>query len=104
MLAAAGHHDLVGLALTDHDHSVIEQALHSIDSAFEHHPELLDYALNILACTHGPAAKPMIDPLRGLDGLHSQHPQKCSRPDWMTILDLSGRFRKFFGGRSVFAG
>jgi hypothetical protein len=62
MLAAAGHHDLVGLTLTDHDHSVIEQALHSIDSAFEHHPELLDYALNILACTNDPAAKPMIDP------------------------------------------
>jgi HEAT repeat protein len=70
---------LVTTALHDADPTVRESALHAIDEAFNHRtlplrlfddlqrqlttlePALLDYALNILACTHDPAARPAIE-------------------------------------------
>jgi HEAT repeat protein len=70
---------LVTTALHDIDPTVRESALHAINEAFNHRalplrlfdalqrdlavlePALLDYALNILACTHDPAARPAIE-------------------------------------------
>jgi HEAT repeat protein len=70
---------LLTTALHDIDQTVRESALHAINEAFDHRalplqlfdalqhqlasldPALLDYALNILACTHDPAARPVIE-------------------------------------------
>jgi HEAT repeat protein len=72
---------LVTTALHDIDPPVRETALHAVNEAFNHRTlplrlfdalqghlaslelALLDYALNILACTHDPAARPAIEAL-----------------------------------------
>jgi HEAT repeat protein len=69
---------LVELVLTDQEHTIAEEALNSIGEGFGHlelplrlvmplvrrmpslPPDLIEYALNILGCTHDPAARPMI--------------------------------------------
>ena len=69
---------LVDLACADHGYEVTEEALHAICDAFHHElplrvvtplcgriphlpPDLVDYVLHILASTHDPAARPLIE-------------------------------------------
>ena len=94
---------LVTAALHDIDPTVREAALHAVNEAFNHRalplrlldalrdhlaslePALLDYALNILACAHDPAARPAIEAF--LD--HPNPDLRASAADALT--ELPGR-------------
>lgn len=96
---------LVELVLTDQEHTIAEEALNSISEGFGHRelplrlvmplvprmpslpPDLIEYALNILACTHDATARPVI-------AAYLDHPVPAVRDSAEEALrELPGRQR-----------